>query len=149
MKPADFPQRRFYPRTKTSFSGLAQHLPAAMRSDTLALASEEQAAAADEINQEPVEIKQEIVQVAQPIAWIKANFQRGTQAGSFLHKLFEYIDFQASHDGILEEVKRRFHNDKEFNSDVLLADLLAKLQHCQKAARLCMKQMFCAHRPSG
>mgnify|MGYP002738125667 FL=1 len=142
IEAADFPQRRFYPRTKTSFSGLAQHLPAAMRSDTLALASEEQAAAADEINQEPVETEQEIVQVAQPIAWIKANFQRGTQAGSFLHKLFEYIDFQASHDDIFEEVKRRFHNDKEFNSDVLLVDLIAKLDTAKGSATVQEADIF-------
>ncbi len=142
IEAADFPQRRFYPRTKTSFSGLAQHLPAAMRSDTLALSSEEQAAAADEINQEPVDVEQEVVHVAQPIAWIKANFQRGTQAGSFLHKLFEYIDFQASHDNILEEVKRRFHNDKEFNSDVLLADLMAKLDTAKGSATVQEADIF-------
>lgn len=123
IEAADFPVRRFYPRTKTSFSGLAQHLPSTSPRDSLVVMAEAQAAAADEINQEPVEA----IELAQPIAWIKANFQRGTQAGSFLHKLFEYIDFQASRDRIADEVKRRFHNDKEFNSDMLLADLVAKL----------------------
>ena len=80
--------------------------------------------------------------MAQPIAWIKANFQRGTQAGSFLHKLFEYIDFQASRDSIAEEVKRRFHNDKEFNSDVLLADLIAKLDTAKGSATVQEADIF-------
>ncbi len=103
-----FPQQRFYPRGKTSFSYLAQHLTRRQIQDALAVANAEIESAEDEINQPIPQII--IAEVSQPIAWIKANFPMGTVAGNFLHEIFEHIDFQNSQYWHLE-IRRRFKND--------------------------------------
>ena len=103
-----FPQQRFYPRGKTSFSYLAQHLTRRQIQDALAVANAEIESAEDEINQPIPQII--IAEVNQPIAWIKANFPMGTVAGNFLHEIFEHIDFQNSQYWHLE-IRRRFKND--------------------------------------
>ena len=103
-----FPQQRFYPRGKTSFSYLAQHLTRRQIQDALAVSNAEIESAEDEINQPIPQII--IAEVNQPIAWIKANFPMGTVAGNFLHEIFEHIDFQNSQYWHLE-IRRRFKND--------------------------------------
>lgn len=103
-----FPQQRFYPRGKTSFSYLAQHLTRRQIQDALAVVNAEIESAEDEINQPIPQII--IAEVNQPIAWIKANFPMGTVAGNFLHEIFEHIDFQNSQYWHLE-IRRRFKND--------------------------------------
>ncbi|WP_163122329.1 UvrD-helicase domain-containing protein [Acinetobacter portensis] len=101
-----FPMQRFYPRTKTSFSALAQHLTRKQAIDALAVKTEKMESAEDEINLVP-----EIEMITtQPIAWIKRNFPMGTLAGNFLHEIFEHIDFQDSSEWHLE-IHRRFKND--------------------------------------
>lgn len=118
----NFPTRGFYPRTKTSFSRLAQHLPAKKLNDSLVMDDRVEEIAADEDHQTlPISTPQQ-----QPIAWIKAQFPRGTNAGSFLHKLFENISFQDDRETILEQIKLRFKNDKEYLSEALLLELVAK-----------------------
>ncbi len=125
------PQQRFYPRSKTSFSALAQHLSRAAILDSLAVDTTLQESAADEIHL-PLLDEPEMMQ--QPIAWIKRHFPMGTNAGSFLHKLFENIRFDDDHSRIAEEVKRRFKNDNQYNSQGLLAELLAKLDSLSASA---------------
>ena len=68
-----FPTQRFYPRGKTSFSALAQHLTRQQIQDALAVSEQKQDRAEDEIQQPMIEIIQQ-TQPEQPIAWIKANF---------------------------------------------------------------------------
>ena len=101
-----FPQQRFYAKSKTSFSALAQHLTRQQIQDGLAVSEQEMGSADDEIQQVIVEIEQP----RQPIAWIKAHFPMGTLAGSFLHEIFEHLDFQDSQLWTLE-IRRRFKND--------------------------------------
>ncbi|MEB3767000.1 UvrD-helicase domain-containing protein [Acinetobacter sp. MD2] len=100
------PMQRFYPATRTSFTALAQHLSRAQIQDRLAAAPELNLAAADE------------TQVAAPItaslqgqklAWIRQNFVQGTQAGTFLHTIFEHLDFQ-DHSLWTQSLERRFKN---------------------------------------
>ncbi len=117
------PQQRFYPRSKTSFSALAQHLKRKSAQDALTEQTVALDSAADEIN---LVVENEVT-ATQPIAWIRCHFPMGTNAGSFLHKLFENIDFQDDRHSIIEEVKRRFKNDNQYNSQQLLAELLLKL----------------------
>lgn len=104
-----FPTQRFYPRGKTSFSALAQHLTRQQIQDALAVSEQKQDRAEDEIQQPMIEIIQQ-TQPEQPIAWIKANFPMGTIAGNFLHEIFEHIDFQDTRYWHLE-IRRRFKND--------------------------------------
>ncbi|SPL68862.1 UvrD-helicase domain-containing protein [Acinetobacter stercoris] len=100
-----FPVERFYPRGKTSFSYLAQHLTRRQIQDALAEANYTMESAEDEINLDiPI-----IENVTQPIDWIKANFPMGTMAGNFLHEIFEHIDFQDSKNWHVE-IHRRFKN---------------------------------------
>lgn len=113
------PQQRFYPRAKTSFSALAQHLTRQQIQDALAVAEAEVGAADDEIQSQIIEDELS----SEPIAWIKANFPMGTLAGSFLHEIFEYIDFKNPQDWSLE-IRRRFKNDYAS----LWTDLLQKAQ---------------------
>ena len=108
-----FPQQRFYPRGKTSFSALAQHLSRQQIQDILAVSEQEQQSADDEI-QHPAQafmiqnIDNETP--SQAISWIKANFPKGTVAGNFLHEIFEHIRFHDQTDWALE-IHRRFKND--------------------------------------
>jgi hypothetical protein len=46
---------------------------------------------------------------SQPLDWIKLNFPKGTVAGTFLHSIFEHIDFQDRSYWNLE-IRRRFKN---------------------------------------
>ncbi|MEG2695640.1 MAG: exonuclease V subunit beta, partial [Acinetobacter sp.] len=72
-----FPKQRFYARGKTSFSALAQHLTRQQIQDALAVSEQVVESAEDEIQQPIAQpIADEILQ--QPIAWIKANFPKGT-----------------------------------------------------------------------
>lgn len=117
-----FPTQRFYPRGKTSFSALAQHLTRQQIQDALAVSEQKQDRAEDEIQQPIVEIIADAVPT-QPLAWIKANFPMGTIAGNFLHEIFEHIDFKDTHYWRLE-IRRRFKND--YSS--LWTELLEKYQ---------------------
>lgn len=116
------PTQRFYPRAKTSFSALARHLNRGQLLDHLANQNQQLASGEDEyvaprhMHRAP--------QVNQPIAWIKANFPMGTQAGLFLHEIFEHIDFKNDADWALE-LQRRFKNDYS----ALWKDLLQKVQN--------------------
>lgn len=102
----DFPEQRFYPRSKTSFSALSQHLSRKKAMDALALLTEQQDSAADELH-----LVFETSNTAErPIAWIKQHFPMGTVAGNFLHEIFQYIDFQNPSTWYLE-IHRRFKND--------------------------------------
>ncbi len=103
-----FPQQRFYPRSKTSFSALAQHLSRKQAIDALAAHIEQHSSASDELHQ-PVAVA-DVDILNQPIAWIKRQFPMGTLAGNFLHEIFEHIDFQDQQDWPLE-IQRRFKND--------------------------------------
>ena len=114
-----FPAQRFYPRSKTSFSALAQHLSRKQLRDALAVEAEKTMSAADEMH------RTAFVQSAhaEPLPWIKQNFPMGTVAGTFLHEIFEHIDFQDATDWPLE-IRRRFKNDYP----VLWFELLNKYQ---------------------
>ncbi|MHA3055916.1 exonuclease V subunit beta [Acinetobacter sp. ANC 4633] len=102
------PQKRFYPRARTSFTGLAQHLSRQQAKDLLAEYSGEQQAAEDEW---PLSIS--IAQRSQgqeKLPWIQRQFPQGPHAGNFLHGIFEHLDFQQSDDWHYE-IRRRFKND--------------------------------------
>ena len=107
-----FPSQRFYPRGKTSFSYLAQHLTRQQIQDALAVAEADIGVADDEMHQDQLAIEIDLNPELSnmPIAWIKANFPMGTLAGSFLHEIFEHIDFQDKQ-GWAVEIRRRFKND--------------------------------------
>ena len=99
------PEQQFYPRTKTSFTALSRHqLHAAVLQDDLVSLPELTESAADEIH---LEAEAEVLQ--QPLDWIKLNFPKGTVAGTFLHSIFEHLDFQDSSYWNLE-IRRRFKN---------------------------------------
>ena len=112
----DFPDKRFYPRGKTSFSYLAQHLTRQQIQDALAVAEPEFGSADDEMHAHSntsvsgFEVISEPSQMGESITWIKAQFPMGTLAGSFLHEIFEHLDFQDPKDWALE-IRRRFKND--------------------------------------
>ena len=120
-----FPTQRFYPRAKTSFSALAQHLTRKQVMDVFAVQTEKMSSAADEIH-----LKDAMVTTAiQPLSWIKRQFPMGTVAGTFLHEIFEHIDFKDQQDWALE-IRRRFKNDYPS----LWAELSAKyVQEFQQA----------------
>ena len=113
----DFPEQRFYPRSKTSFSALSQHLSRKQAIDALAAQIEHFESAEDEIH---LAIEQ-VDDVEQAIDWIKQQFPMGTVAGNFLHEIFEHIDFQDTSLWSLE-IHRRFKNDYPS----LWAELIAK-----------------------
>ncbi len=106
LQALQFPSQRFYPRSKTSFSALAQHLSRKQAMDALAVNTEQMPSAADEIHM--VEVLETVTN--QPLSWIKRNFPMGTVAGTFLHEIFEHIDFKDQQDWPLE-IRRRFKND--------------------------------------
>ncbi|WP_374574559.1 UvrD-helicase domain-containing protein [Acinetobacter sp.] len=113
------PAARFYPRTHTSFTGLSQHLAYRRQAqDQLALSAAAEDSADDETDSEASE-----AQPAQEIAWIKQHFPKGTVAGTFLHSIYEQIDFQAP-DSWKIEILRRFKND----GPQLLIELRQKMQ---------------------
>lgn len=100
------PERQFYPRTKTSFTALSQHQShAPVLQDDLVNAQEHPDSAADEINLDALADQPAVT----PLDWIKLNFPKGTVAGTFLHSIFEHINFQDSSYWNLE-IRRRFKN---------------------------------------
>lgn len=108
LQALEFPKQRFYPRSKTSFSALAQHLTRKQVMDVFAVQTEKMSSAADEIH-----LTDAIVTTAiQPLSWIKRQFPMGTVAGTFLHEIFEHIDFKDQQDWALE-IRRRFKNKYE------------------------------------
>lgn len=126
----NFPSQRFYPRAKTSFSYLAQHLTRQQIQDALAVSEAEIGRADDEIN-EVDDLSNSFSDSdlnsgmnSAPIAWIKANFPMGTLAGSFLHEIFEHIDFKNQEHWALE-IRRRFKN----NYSMLWNELLQKAKN--------------------
>lgn len=114
-----FPTQRFYPRSKTSFSALAQHLTRKQVMDIFAVQTEKMLSAADEIHR----IDAIATTSSQPLSWIKRQFPMGTVAGTFLHEIFEHIDFKDPQDWALE-IRRRFKNDYPS----LWIELLAKYE---------------------
>ena len=113
------PEARFYPRANTSFTGLSQHL--AHRSkvqDQLATQPDAEDSAADEQDSAFA-----MRMSSKSISWIKENFPKGTVAGTFLHSIYEQIDFQDPAGWHLE-VLRRFKND----GPQLLTELRNKFQ---------------------
>jgi len=119
LQALQFPSQRFYPRSKTSFSALAQHLSRKQAMDALAVNTEQMPSAADEVH--VVELLETVAH--QPLSWIKRHFPMGTVAGTFLHEIFEHIDFQDQQDWPLE-IRRRFKNDYP----ALWQELLAKYE---------------------
>ena len=100
------PERQFYPRTKTSFTALSQHQShAPVLQDDLVNAQEHPDSAADEINLNALADQPAVT----PLDWIKLNFPKGTVAGTFLHSIFEHVNFQDSSYWNLE-IRRRFKN---------------------------------------
>ena len=113
------PEARFYPRTHTSFTGLSQHLAYRRQAqDQLALNAAPEDSADDETDSEA-----SAALPAQEIAWIKQHFPKGTVAGTFLHSIYEQIDFQAPGSWKIE-ILRRFKND----GPQLLIELRQKMQ---------------------
>lgn len=99
------PEQQFYPRTKTSFTALSRHqLHVTVLQDDLVSLYEHSESAADEIH-----LQTEVEVLQQPLDWIKLNFPKGTVAGTFLHSIFEHLDFQDSSYWNLE-IRRRFKN---------------------------------------
>ncbi|WP_278362171.1 UvrD-helicase domain-containing protein [Acinetobacter schindleri] len=99
------PEQQFYPRTKTSFTALSRHqLHVTVLQDDLVSLYEHPESAADEIH-----LQTEVEVLQQPLDWIKLNFPKGTVAGTFLHSIFEHLDFQDSSYWNLE-IRRRFKN---------------------------------------
>lgn len=100
------PEQRFYPSTRTSFTGLAQHLTRAQMQDMLTSQPELVFAAEDEAIY--TDVMPQTTQ-GQKLEWIRQAFPQGTQAGTFLHSIFENLDFQ---DQTLwaQELHRRFKN---------------------------------------
>ena len=125
LQALEFPKQRFYPRSKTSFSALAQHLTRKQVMDVFAVQTEKMSSAADEIHLTDAMVTTAI----QPLSWIKRQFPMGTVAGTFLHEIFEHIDFKDQQDWALE-IRRRFKNDYPS----LWAELSAKyVQEFQQA----------------
>ena len=105
MQAQALPQRHFYPRSRTSFTALAQHqLRPAVLQDDLVNHAEVVDSAADEI-----EINHLDQPAQEPLDWLKLNFPKGTVAGTFLHSIFEHLDFQDRSYWNLE-IRRRFKN---------------------------------------
>src|SRR5690606_371177 len=73
--------------------------------DDLVNAQEHPDSAADEINLNALADQPAVT----PLDWIKLNFPKGTVAGTFLHSIFEHINFQDSSYWNLE-IRRRFKN---------------------------------------
>lgn len=105
------PQLKLYPRLKTSFSALAQHLTKQQALDVLANYISDETAAEDEVLiAEPINDVDTDVHDEERITWIARNFPMGTHAGNFLHEIFEHIHFQDENSWDLE-IYRRFKND--------------------------------------
>ncbi|MBF7685084.1 UvrD-helicase domain-containing protein [Acinetobacter sp. B10A] len=101
------PKLQLYPRSRTSFSALAQHLTHQHAFDVLVEQDHIQQPADDEVH---LSTNPDIVTVPVPISSIAMKFPMGAQAGNFLHEIFEQIDFQYQQDWALE-IQRRLKND--------------------------------------
>lgn len=133
------PEHQFYPRTKTSFTALSKHQAyGTTPQDDLVNLTERPESAADEI--ELTEIIE--APIAQPLDWIKFNFPKGTVAGTFLHSIFEHIDFQDRAYWNLE-IRRRFKNTapliwnelkEKFEKDFKINAALTQAFHAQYVA---------------
>ncbi|MFT4020777.1 MAG: UvrD-helicase domain-containing protein [Acinetobacter sp.] len=117
------PQKRFYPRSQTSFTALAQHLSRAQVQDLLAEHVDEYQPSADEdvqpiaLNTSPLSLAElqnsaDMTTMVTPLAlsWIQQKFPQGPQAGTFLHHLFEQIHFHDETEWS-NAVARRFKNE--------------------------------------
>lgn len=102
------PTQRFYPRGKTSFSALAQHLSRQQIQDAMVAAELYTDQADDEVHLLNTVVVNSVT--AEPLTWIQANFPMGTLAGNCIHELFEQIDFQDNQLWSLI-IHRRFKND--------------------------------------
>lgn len=103
------PTQRFYPRAKTSFSALAQHLSRQQIQDAMVAAELSHDRADDEVHEPlaPLSSTQ-----GTDLSWIQANFPMGTVAGNCIHALFEQIDFQDPSSWPLI-IHRRFKNNDQ------------------------------------
>lgn len=101
------PNLRVYPRLKTSFTALAQHLTRQQALDFMTQTLEQLTPADDE---QIVERPQTWQTTQTPILDIAKHFPMGVQAGNFLHEIFEHINFQ-DHEHWGVEIYRRFKND--------------------------------------
>lgn len=101
------PRLRLYPKSRTSFSALAQHLTHQQALDFLVDGAQNQQPADDEW---PSELQVQPLDASLPLLDIAQVFPKGTQAGNFLHEIFEQIDFQQRKDWPIE-IHRRLKND--------------------------------------
>lgn len=130
------PERQFYPRTKTSFTALSQHQShAPVLQDDLVNAQEHPDSAADEINLNALADQPAVT----PLDWIKLNFPKGTVAGTFLHSIFEHINFQDSSYWNLE-IRRRFKN----TAPQIWQELKEKFEQAFQL-RTVLEQVFAPH----
>ncbi|MFC3903379.1 exodeoxyribonuclease V beta subunit [Acinetobacter marinus] len=100
----DYPTRRFYPKTRTSFSAIAVHQQGGHGQllDQIADNTLQTTPAEDEIVLDSSVIFAEEISTIAPtqagdltqLDWIRRHFPKGTNAGNCLHELFEVIDFQ-------------------------------------------------------
>src|SRR5690606_34084867 len=74
-----------------------------------------------------------------PLDWIKLNFPKGTVAGTFLHSIFEHINFQDSSYWNLE-IRRRFKN----TAPQIWQELKEKFEQALQL-RTVLKQTFATH----
>ncbi|WP_269914427.1 UvrD-helicase domain-containing protein [Acinetobacter sp. HY1485] len=100
------PNQRFYPRLKTSFTALAQHLNRRQALDLLA-EQQQHTELTDDETDIPVLTP---TSIGEKITWIAQHFPMGKQAGNFLHEIFEHLDFKDTTGWDLE-ITRRFKND--------------------------------------
>ena len=100
------PTQRFYPRLKTSFTAISQHLS---RRQALDLLAEQQQHAELTDDETDVAILMP-TSTGKKITWIAQHFPMGKQAGNFLHEIFEHLDFKDTTGWDLE-ITRRFKND--------------------------------------
>lgn len=103
------PTQRFYARSKTSFSYLAQHLKSRQFVQDQLVATDLPLEQASDEN-DSQNVLTAASNTVQPISWIQQNFPKGTVAGNFLHEIFEHLDFQKPDDWHIE-IRRRFKND--------------------------------------
>lgn len=104
------PTQRFYPRGKTSFSALAQHLSRQQIQDAMVAAELQRLPADDEVHVNVQLLHPEPVGHAEALSWIQAQFPMGALAGNCIHELFEQIDFHDKSQWPLI-IHRRFKND--------------------------------------
>ncbi|MDQ8935278.1 UvrD-helicase domain-containing protein [Acinetobacter rudis] len=102
------PTQKFYPRGKTSFSALAQHLSRQQIQDAMVAAELHHNQADDEVHVKQQGLGLRVETAA--LSWIQAQFPMGALAGNCIHELFEQIDFQDQSQWPLI-IHRRFKNN--------------------------------------